>query len=244
MRIDWWTLALQTINATVLIWLLGYFLFKPIANVIAERRAAVARLLDDAEQAKSAAVATRDRENAALADIAESRSKVLDAAQEEAKTQRDALLAAAKRDAERVREEAREQVVRDTKTARATQMKHASGLALDIAKRLAERFPESARVFGFIEGLAHAAQALSPQTKQDFERPDAARLLAPRALTAEEEAECRRALEHAFGRPLDFSIEVDPSLIAGLELANRHGVLQNSLRADLARIADSLDDDD
>ncbi len=40
MRIDWSTLALQTINALVLIWLLARFLFRPVAGIIAERQKA------------------------------------------------------------------------------------------------------------------------------------------------------------------------------------------------------------
>ena len=39
MRIDLWTLGLQAINALVLIWLLARFLFRPIAAIIAERKA-------------------------------------------------------------------------------------------------------------------------------------------------------------------------------------------------------------
>jgi F-type H+-transporting ATPase subunit b len=60
MRIDWWTLSLQTVNAIVLIWLLAYFFFKPIANVIAARKASAAQLLEEAEQAKSAALLLRE----------------------------------------------------------------------------------------------------------------------------------------------------------------------------------------
>ena len=39
MQIDWWTLALQTINFLVLVWLLTHFLYRPVRQVIAERKA-------------------------------------------------------------------------------------------------------------------------------------------------------------------------------------------------------------
>ena len=48
MRIDWTTLALQTINVLVLVWLLARFLFRPVTTIIAERRAAAEKLLADA----------------------------------------------------------------------------------------------------------------------------------------------------------------------------------------------------
>ncbi|KAF2989892.1 F0F1 ATP synthase subunit B [Methylocystis sp. MJC1] len=243
MRIDWWTLSLQTINALVLIWLLAYFLFKPIANVIAERKATAARLLDEAEQAKSAAEAARDEEKAALADLAERRSAALAAAEKETEARKEALLAAARVDADHLRADARAEAARDAAFSRKAQMKHAGALAIDIAKRALERLPPSSLVSGFIEGLARTATQLPPEAKLDFEEGDA-RLKAPRALTPQEEADCRRALETAFGRPIDFSVESDPSLIAGLELENRHTSVRNSLSADLARIAASLDSDD
>lgn len=244
MRIDWWTLSLQAINAVVLIWLLAYFLFRPVANVIAERKAAAGRLLDEAEKAKSAAQAARDDEKAALAEIAERRSAALAAAKEEAKTQRDALLAAARAETDRMRAEARAELARQAALGREAQMKHASVLALDITKRLADRFPQSSLVSGFIAGLAAAAAALPPEAKADFEHDGDARLRAPRMLTAQEEADCRHALEIGFGRPIAFSVEIDPSLIAGLEFENRHTTVHNSLRADLASIAAALDSHD
>ena len=188
MRIDWWTLSLQTVNAIVLIWLLAYFFFKPIANVIAARKAAAAQLLEEAEQAKSAALSLREEEKAALADVAARRSAALAAAQTEAEEQRKALLAAARSDADRMRDEARGEMTRQLEFARDAQMKHASALALDIAGRLVERFPQSSLVSGFVGGLAAAAAALPPDAKKDFEEEGGVRLKAPRALTAQEEA--------------------------------------------------------
>ena len=43
MKIDWWTLALQAVNAAVLIWLLAHFLFRPVADIIAARQKAAQR---------------------------------------------------------------------------------------------------------------------------------------------------------------------------------------------------------
>ncbi len=241
MRIDWWTLSLQTVNAIVLIWLLAYFLFKPVANVIATRKAMANQLLEEAEQAKAAALKMREEEEAALADAAERRSTALAAAQKEAEAQREALLAEARGDADRLRNEARIDLTRQIDLGRDAQMKHAGALALDIAKRLVERFPQSNLVSGFVSGLADAAAALPKDAKQDFERDGDIRLKTPRALTAEESADCRRALETGFGRPLEFTIEIDPTLIAGLELENRHTTIRNSLRADLSDIAVAFD---
>jgi F-type H+-transporting ATPase subunit b len=244
MRIDWWTLSLQTVNAVVLIWLLAYFLFKPVANVIAKRKAEAARLIEEAEQAKAAAVSLREEEAAALAEVTSERSAALTAAKSEADVQRKTLLAAARQEANRMRDEARSETAKQLDLVRDAQIKHASVLALDIAERLVERFPPSSRVSGFIAGLADAVAALPQESRQNFESDGGACLKSPRALTPEELADCRRALEIGFGRPLVFSVEIDPTLIAGLEFENSHTKVRNSLRADLIAIAASLNKHD
>ena len=55
MHLDPWTLALQTINVLVLVWLLAHFLFRPVAGIIAARRAATDTLMADAEAARAKA---------------------------------------------------------------------------------------------------------------------------------------------------------------------------------------------
>ena len=59
MRIDWWTLGLQTVNVLILVALLARFLFRPVVAVMDERRAAAAKLISDAEAEKVKAVAAR-----------------------------------------------------------------------------------------------------------------------------------------------------------------------------------------
>src|SRR5579859_3232434 len=65
MHIGWSTLALQTINVLVLVWLLARFLFRPVGAIIAQRRAAAERLLADAAttrvQAETDAAEARQR---------------------------------------------------------------------------------------------------------------------------------------------------------------------------------------
>ena len=39
MHIDWSTLALQTINVLILVWILARFLFRPVREIIAKRQA-------------------------------------------------------------------------------------------------------------------------------------------------------------------------------------------------------------
>ena len=235
MSIDWWTLGLQTINITVLVWLLAHFLFRPVAAIIAERKAFAGRLLDEAEEAKTAACGMREQADGALREIAANRAAAIHAAAEEAQTEKSAMLSTAQSEIERLRASADAELAHARKAERRAESERARRLAIDIAAKLLNRLPEGARVAGFVEGLAQAVATLPPETRADF--GEGALLKVPRPLTAEEDESCRCVLANAFGHPLDLQIEVDPALIAGLELENQHASVRNSFRADLVRIA-------
>jgi F-type H+-transporting ATPase subunit b len=59
MQIEWWTLAFQTVNVLVLIGLLGWFLFRPVTELIARRQEHANKLLADAAAARKQADETR-----------------------------------------------------------------------------------------------------------------------------------------------------------------------------------------
>ena len=240
MQIDWWTLGLQTVNALVLIWLLSHFLFRPIASILAERRAAAARLLEDAAAKEASARALQEKAQAALDAIASDRAASVRAATAEAEEARRVLLEAARAEAERLRASAQAEIERTKKSERRTEAERANRLSLDISRRLLERLPPSLQVAGFIDGLVKAIGSLSEETRADFRQRADAVLSAARPLTADEEALCRGELTKAFGGALHFATRADPSLLAGLELENEHTSIRNSLRADMERISAEL----
>ena len=240
MRIDWWTLALQTVNVLILVWILSRFLFKPVVAIIEERRAAAAKLLADADAAKAQAIAAREAGETEAARIAAARDEVLRQAAAEAETQRAAALASARTEVEQLRASTEA----DMRSARAAGAAAASAraveLAVDIAGKLIARLPDSARVDGFIDGLAEALASLPESSRDGIGRAARPQLMAPRALKPQEAQSCRDAFARALGRPLDFAVATDPSLIAGLELETPHAVVRNSIRSDLNRIVEEL----
>ena len=89
MLIDWFTVAAQSINFLLLVWLLKRFLYKPILSAMDAREQRIARQLQDAEAQKHEA---------------EAQSRGLRAANEEFARQKQALLDQAKAEAEDTRE--------------------------------------------------------------------------------------------------------------------------------------------
>ncbi|MFP3504813.1 F0F1 ATP synthase subunit delta [Burkholderia sp. SIMBA_062] len=241
MHIDWWTLGLQTVNALILIWLLGRFLFRPVARMVAERQQAAAALMSDAAAAKAAAVDTRERAAAELERIAQQRAQLLDAASAEAAALKTSLETAAHADAERLRADARNEIDALRRDAAQSDAARASQLALDIAARLLDRLPPQARVAGFIDGLAAALADLPDATRAQLATgADGLRLVAARALSDDELAGCRAALARVIGREVALHASVDPTVIAGLELEAPHAIVRNSFRDDLAHLEKEL----
>ncbi|WP_028228573.1 ATP synthase F0 subunit B [Paraburkholderia ferrariae] len=241
MHIDWSTLALQTVNALVLVWLLARFLFRPVADIVAARQKAAQTLLADAEASRRAAQTGHDAARAEAARLAASREAVLQAAEADAGARKADLLAAAQAQAVQLRVEAEDALKRERAAQTRAMEDDAARLAAEIAGRLLDRLPPKARVHGFIGATAEALAALPPALRAEFGADgEPLALTAPRTLSTAEQRLCETAFGAALGRPVTLAVHADPSLIAGLELTSAHATVRNHLRHDLDAIRDAL----
>jgi len=241
MRIDWWTLALQTINLLVLVWLLGRYLFRPIARIVEERQAAVTQALDDARAMRERAEQAEAEAKEATARVAAERSGILEKAGEEAEKEKARQLVEARSDAGRIVEQAKQDIERMRAADAKASENRASTLAVEIAARLLERLPDDARIAGFIDGLGNALASLPEAARGEIGlNGSAVTVRAARDLSEAESQACRKAIGGALGRDVAIDFSVDPELIAGLEVETPHATVKNSLRADLDRITAEL----
>jgi F-type H+-transporting ATPase subunit b len=241
MHIDWWTLGLQTVNALVLIWLLARFLFHPVVDAIAARQRAAGQLLADAEAAKKATEAERDKAAAETAGLAEHRGDALKAAEAEAGAAKAALLALAQAEADKLRAGAKAEIEAARRSEALAAENRAGRLAVDIATKLLDRLPHQARVAAFIDGIATGLAKLPEGTRASLgANGTSVRLTVARAVTPEEVEACRKAIAGVLGHPVLVEVTVEPELIAGIELEAPHAVVRNSFRADLARLKSEL----
>jgi len=241
MQIDWWTLGLQTLNVLVLLWILNRFLFRPVAEMIAKRQADVAQVLEQAQAAQAEASAERDKAQAASARLASAHDEVLEEATRKADEEKKRLIEAAQKKADQVLTEAAAEAARQRASLDLAAANHASRLAVDIAAKVLERLPKDLLVTGFINGLAEAVAALPATTLGEIGgdgRP--LRLKAARALSESEIQACAAALSKVLGRSVVLTVQIDPTLIAGLEIETAHAAVRNSLRADLDHLAAEL----
>ena len=241
MRFDWWTFALQTVNVLILFWILSRFLFRPAADIIKARQAEAGKLLSDAAAARESAEAERRKAAAFEKELSARRAEALHAAEQDASARKDALVDAARKEAEQLRQAAQVAIAQAREAEAEAADDRASRLAVDIAAKLIDRMPESARVAGFIEGLVEAVAALPLETRAELAAEGAPiPVTAPRALAESEIDELEAALGRALSRPVKVEVQIEADLIAGLEIETAHACVRNSLRADIESIRQTL----
>ncbi len=245
MRIDWWTLGLQTLNLLVLVWLLSRYLFRPIAAILAARQAETNKLLADAQAAREQALSEQQHAAAETARIAATRSDAMNGAAREAEAARKAMLAAARQEADGLRSAWQAEREREEQQEAARLAERASLLATDIAAKVLSRLPQDLLVTPFLDGLASAIGKLPSATRDEIGAAGTAVCLtAVRPFTEAEDAACRAALAQVLGRSVHFEVQADAAVLAGLELRTPHALVRNSFRSDLDHIARELNADD
>jgi F-type H+-transporting ATPase subunit b len=237
MHLDLWTLALQTINVLVLVWLLARFLFRPIAGIIAARRAAADSLL-----AEAAATRARTATEAAVLEqqrqaLSADGERIVAAARTTAEAERGAIVHQGEDAARRFRDDAEQAIARDRQAMRGALEREAADLALAIATRLVGRLPAQLLNHAFLEGLAEVLAA-HPARANLAGAPIELHSATPLDATAQ--AECRAMLTRLIGDPPSLSFRTDPTLVAGFELASPGVLIRNSWRADLERLTKAL----
>lgn len=243
MHIDWWTLALQTVNVLVLIWILARFFFRPVADIVAKRQAEADKLLSDATAARQQAADARAEADKMRADMGTERERLAAEARKAAQADKERLLAQAAQEAAKLRSEGQAEIARDQAAAERATIEHASELAVDIARRLLTRLPPGASLAEFLAGLRQRLDALSPDMKADFtaatvDQPVEVVTAAP--LSEAQADEARKTLRDVLGADVAVQFRSDPAVIAGIELHGRNTIVRNSWRADLDGIREEL----
>lgn len=234
MTIDWWTLALQTINVVVLVALLGRFFFRPVAAAVAARKAEIAARLADADAARAEADRLMAARQAKLDAVDAERDRLIAAARAEAERQGAAVTGAAREEALRITAQGATDLARARTAAEDHARAEAERLALAIARRLVARLPAGSLNAAFADGLAAELGTLTPgERAQVAEGP--VRITAAAPLAEADRAALAAALA-PFGAA-SFETAVDPGLVAGLTLTAPGLLVENAWGADLGRIA-------
>ena len=100
MLIDWFTVAAQTVNFLILVWLLKRFLYKPILDAIDAREARIAAEIADADKKRIDAKRERDEFEQKNQTFDKQREALMHQATDEAAAERQRLLNEARKEAD------------------------------------------------------------------------------------------------------------------------------------------------
>ena len=102
MPFDWFTIAAQIINFSVLLWLLRRFLYQPILNSLDAREMRLKKVLEDANAKNADAEQRQDVCRRKEAELEKQRTTIMEKTEVEAKQQRIKLVARAQVDADKI----------------------------------------------------------------------------------------------------------------------------------------------
>lgn len=246
MQFDWWTLALQTVNFAVLVWLLHRFLYKPVLRLLDERAAQIQKNFDAAKAAETQAETHRAAMAAEEARIAAARDGIMRAAAAQAEEAIKAQRSQAQRDAAALVETTRKSLNGEREHALAEVRRAALDLGLDIARRLLADIPLEVRADAWLQRIEEHVAAMSAPERdalvRQFTNNGAALQLVTAAPLPPPTAErWSNALHRIFGDQVSVALRVDPALIAGAELHFPSSVLRFSWQSMLAGLRSELE---
>jgi F-type H+-transporting ATPase subunit b len=238
MRFDWWTLALQTVNFAVLVWLLHRFLYKPMLRAIDARRAELDAQRTEAASAEAQAKRQLATIGAERTGIAAERAAALKAAAAQAEEAADARRARAERDAAALLDGARKTIAAEREHALAEARSAALDLGLEVARRLLAEVPMELRAEAWLtrieQHLAGLSEAERAELRTGQNGGGTLRVVTARPLPDPIRNEWRDRLHHALDRDVSVAFDVDEALVAGAELHFPQAILHFSWRSVLA----------
>lgn len=245
MTIDWWTLGIQAVNVIILVWLLAWFFWRPIAAMIEQRRITAQHILTEAETKRSLATDALAEIERTRAGFEREREAIVAAAHKTAEQMRTVLLASAANEVAMLEASAKATIEKEQVAANAAWAEQANLLAVEIAGRLVGRLGGTAVSAAFLDWLLREIRML-PAPVRNAVATNGFILDAISATTIEpgDQERYRILIGEAFGARPQISFKVDPALIAGLELHGPHLVIANSWRADLNKIRADLANDE
>lgn len=245
MELDWTTFILELINFLVLIWILNRFLYRPVMNVIAQRKAAIQKTLSDAEVTRSDARALQAQYENRLTEWEQEREKARAQLREEISGERTRLLEDLRAELDQEREKSAAVEQRRMKDfmqqAEATAIVQGGTFASRLLSRLGG--PELER--RIIDMVMQDLPNLSDNQMQVIRSDPATAGLSTKITSAypldkaQREVLCQ-ACRTLVGREVTCEFLEDRNLIAGLRISFGSWVLRANVRDELSFFAESV----
>jgi F-type H+-transporting ATPase subunit b len=244
MRFDLWTMALQTVNVLILIWLLQRFLFKPVLGLIARRRDEIEQSFEEAEEEMAKARGAEQRFEEQRQDLAKRSDEILQQSHAKARDAYNETIEKGRQEAAQFLEAERRRIEDERRDALIELRDKAVELSIDLAGRLLGELDPATVSQAFLASIERhlrtmAADELS-ELRRQTEQGGTLLVVSALALDDTERQRWKEALVGILGGKTRIRFETDDDLIAGAELHFPNAVLRFSWRDKLAAARKSL----
>ncbi len=222
MLIDSFTIIAQIINFLILIYLLKRFLFNRIIQIMDEREKQITDQMQDAKTAKETAQKELDEQQRIREELQEKWNEMLAQAKKDAQKKREELVKDARSKIDEEQKNWREAILKQ-RTAFLRDLRHLSceqvcQMSRKVLADLADEKLENQLIENFLIQLGK----LSKEEKDDFIRfinKDERKIWVDSSfkLTGKKESEIRKILEEIIGDKVEINFKVSPKLICGIE---------------------------
>jgi len=222
MLIDSFTIIAQIINFLILIYLLKRFLFNRIIQIMDEREKQITDRMQDAKTAKETAQKELDEQQRIREELQEKWNEMLAQAKKDAQKKREELVKDARSKIDEEQKNWREAILKQ-RTAFLRDLRHLSceqvcQMSRKVLADLADEKLENQLIENFLIQLGK----LSKEEKNDFIRfinKDERKIWVDSSfqLTGEKESGIRKILEEIIGDKVEINFKVSPKLICGIE---------------------------
>jgi len=230
MLIDWFTVAAQTLNFLILVWLMKRYLYQPILRAIDAREKRIAAELADADAKKAEARSERDEYEKKNEDFNQQRASLFRQATDDAKAEQQRILDEARQSADDLATKRRDALTREylslneeiTRRTREEVFSIARKTLVDLAgvsleNRISEVFVQRLRELDSAM-KANFAKELESQAGPMFVRSTF-------ELSTEQRGAIQKVLNETFSAAVKINFETAPEVLSGIELtSNGHKV--------------------
>ena len=221
MELNWSTFVLEIINFLILVWILKRFLYKPVLDVIARRRAGIEQTLAEAKNLHEDAEALREQYEHRLQDWEQERQQARDALQAEMGKERSRLTQELLTSLGQEQEKARVSEQRRLQLAISKSEEIALTQGAQFATRLLESVLGPETEARFLQLLIDDLGQLSPERLDALraswgEMPNEIHIASAYPLTESQRQTLEQALKEMTQLSLPFRYEQDDTLLAGL----------------------------
>jgi F-type H+-transporting ATPase subunit b len=247
-QLDWSTLLLEVINFLVLVWILKRFLYKPVLDAIARRKASIDKTLSDAQAKQAEAKTLEQQYQNRLGDWEQEKDGLRRTLTGELQAQRERLTEELQGALAKERE--KETVLAERRLAeletRAAQKGTLQGVQFTerLLERIASAEVEARLVKVALDDLPHLPDAQKEALRSassDSQRPVNQRVIKVTSafpLPEKQRQAVIEGLKSATGQDVTFTFQEDASLLAGVRISVGPWVLRANLQDELAFFAE------